>query len=970
MKRCLTLVEEDAEGANAGWAFWINSCAKAVWQTMASASLHPSMQTPPQVAKTMAKSDLVEKFRLAAQLNGISWDDISIASTMEPSVASATLSQAGVEDEPDIDGDALSDRAIEELERELEAEMSRIAVGGGDVDTPTAAESIHPAQQAQPGQAAVPAPGAQLGGHPAQQAQLGQAAVPAQGAQLGGHPSQPAQPGQAAVPAQCAPVGGHPSQPAQPGQAAVPAQGAPVGGHPAQQAQPGQAAVPAQGAPVGSHPAQPAQPGQAAVPAQGAQLGGHPAQQAQPGQAAVPAQGAQLGGHPAQPAQPGQAAVPGQGAPVGGQPAQPAQPGQAAVPAQGAQAGGPPAQEAQPTLVVSGPPCSSWAPPAAPGIGGQIIPTPHTMFFRPASAVQPPAPEPSAGGQPAQQAQPGQVEAPAQGAPVGGHPAAGQAAVPAQGAPVGDQPAQQAQPGQAAVPAQGAQPAQPGQAAVPAQGAQPAQPGQAAAPAQGAQLGGHPAQPAQPGQAAVPAQGAQQAQPGQAAVPAQGAQVGGPPAQQADPGQVAVPALGAQPAQPGQAAVPAQGAQLGGHPAQPAQPGQAAVPGQGAPVGGQPAQPAQPGQAAVPVQAAGGNAQQAQPAHGVQALPGLVAAAANEAQANAEAERKKQLEAAGLATSSTHRSEYMAFLRAAKHPENLDPSIAAMFGDSNKRKDLFNTWLQHSRDFGKVQLELTRRNLQRQTAHANTVTWSRAQLEQCGRYTPEDINDLITRATAAQKFIDDPNFPGVERLRRYIIVDEVGQQQQRIREDVQELSNTGSDLSHAQAANLNDVLMDTANASVGAPDANQKGGKNGRGGKNGQGKGGKGKKGKGGAPAPTEAGDPATGSGDGSTPQETVTTPLQKAKALAKSVLKEAEDARTTCVSIEGLECSGQLRDALLQHATAMTELYRHLSKKVSDQINDESAYTALFDQASNYSAWYKARKKVANSMKAAATSS
>ena len=40
--------------------------------------------------------------------------------------------------------------------------------------------------------------------------------------------------------------------------------------------------------------------------------------------------------------------------------------------------------------------------------------------------------------------------------------------------------------------------------------------------------------------------------------------------------------------------------------------------------------------------------------------------------------------------------------------------------------------------------------------------------------------------------------------------------------------------------------------------------------------------------------------------------------------LKEAEDARTTCVSIEGLECSAGLRDALIAHADAMTELYRN----------------------------------------------
>lgn len=75
-------------------------------------------------------------------------------------------------------------------------------------------------------------------------------------------------------------------------------------------------------------------------------------------------------------------------------------------------------------------------------------------------------------------------------------------------------------------------------------------------------------------------------------------------------------------------------------------------------------------------------------------------------------------------------------------------------------------------------------------------------------------------------------------------------------------------------------------------------------------------------------------------------------------------------MSIESLECSGQLRTAMLQHADAMTELYRTLNKMVHDGTNDDAAYTPLFDKATAYSTWFKSRKKVANSMKAAATSS
>lgn len=85
--------------------------------------------------------------------------------------------------------------------------------------------------------------------------------------------------------------------------------------------------------------------------------------------------------------------------------------------------------------------------------------------------------------------------------------------------------------------------------------------------------------------------------------------------------------------------------------------------------------------------------------------------------------------------------------------------------------------------------------------------------------------------------------------------------------------------------------------------------------------------------------------------------------------LKEAEEARTICLSIEGLECSGELIEALGQHSTAMVELYRKLNGLISSGVEDESSYTVHFETATSYSAWFKSRKKVANSMKTAATS-
>ena len=137
------------------------------------------------------------------------------------------------------------------------------------------------------------------------------------------------------------------------------------------------------------------------------------------------------------------------------------------------------------------------------------------------------------------------------------------------------------------------------------------------------------------------------------------------------------------------------------------------------------------------------------------------------------------------------------------HPlrERLDPSIAAMFQDRNKRKDLFNMWITHAGDFGQCALEISRVNSQSRTANATTVTWSKKQIVQSGRYSESEITELIDRLTKEKKYIDDPNFPGVEHLRRFQIVDDISATDQRKQEDRQTISNTGN-VAHAEAIQL------------------------------------------------------------------------------------------------------------------------------------------------------------------------
>ena len=122
----------------------------------------------------------------------------------------------------------------------------------------------------------------------------------------------------------------------------------------------------------------------------------------------------------------------------------------------------------------------------------------------------------------------------------------------------------------------------------------------------------------------------------------------------------------------------------------------------------------------------------------------------------------------------------------------MDPKMNGMFADSNQRTDLFNLWLRASRDFSQVALKLERENNQRKKAAVKVVEWSRAQLEQCGWYSKEDIDDLVKRCEETGQFSDDANFPGVLRLRKYRLVQETSQKYEDEQISRQKITSSGT----------------------------------------------------------------------------------------------------------------------------------------------------------------------------------
>ena len=88
---------------------------------------------------------------------------------------------------------------------------------------------------------------------------------------------------------------------------------------------------------------------------------------------------------------------------------------------------------------------------------------------------------------------------------------------------------------------------------------------------------------------------------------------------------------------------------------------------------------------------------------------------------------------------------------------------------------------------------------------------------------------------------------------------------------------------------------------------------------------------------------------------------------LLQPRLKEAEEARTLCIAIEGLECAGELVQALTAHSSEMTALYRELHTNTTANVDTMEVYEPLFQRAATFTQWFRSRKKVANTMKSAA---
>ena len=116
--------------------------------------------------------------------------------------------------------------------------------------------------------------------------------------------------------------------------------------------------------------------------------------------------------------------------------------------------------------------------------------------------------------------------------------------------------------------------------------------------------------------------------------------------------------------------------------------------------------------------------------------------------------------------------------------------VPTFMAGGEARLDLFRTWLEKSQDFQEVEVEVNRRNSQKEKAELKDKCMSKRELEQDPRYTPEDVKELIDRKTKLGEYVADPIFPDRVDLRRYIVNAEISKKSQHIREDSQQVGST------------------------------------------------------------------------------------------------------------------------------------------------------------------------------------
>jgi hypothetical protein len=328
-----------------------------------------------------------------------------------------------------------------------------------------------------------------------------------------------------------------------------------------------------------------------------------------------------------------------------------------------------------------------------------------------------------------------------------------------------------------------------------------------------------------------------------------------------------------------------------------------------------------------------------------------LAKAASEAQSKAEiaaAEDGATMEGK-LPNSSTHRTEYMKFLRQGQNQSQWPSDMTKQYCDKDGKTELFRLWLDSDQAMSKVVMKV-KKGITKSKRASNLFGWRhRSVFDE--RYGAEKAQVIIDRKIEAKQWCWDPELPDDKAARLYLMrldttldvstnefEEMAAEAETELDTDMANaLLGKGGILGGDSSAASLPMLQDGADAFMGmigsaaAPKAKAKGKK-----------------------------DPST------TPTTVVLQPASVREAIEQKlpdILTQAGNAQNWAIKLKPFKISSDLVEQLENHCKFMRKAYKVLQAMVLNKVDVAEKYADLVSKVDKAMKWYEARDKAAKSL-------
>ena len=314
-------------------------------------------------------------------------------------------------------------------------------------------------------------------------------------------------------------------------------------------------------------------------------------------------------------------------------------------------------------------------------------------------------------------------------------------------------------------------------------------------------------------------------------------------------------------------------------------------------------------------------------------------AAIDNANAKKNADQDAKLQVVGAPNAASHNKEYKAFIRAIenkKFPKDLN---------ANKDQDrlgLFKLWLDNGRDWGSVRLQISRK-LEQETKQTQKVGWVKVRKLE---YPDEKKKVVVAQAKVEGRIKDDPLFPNDEEEKFILIEVESGFSKTNTKTDAINLQVEGEVTGDEVAAltSPEGILDAGGDGFLGITDAIHRALQS--------------------TPPPKSAKVPKQAK-----PKATAGASAQHVEAddmstmlenLRKDILKEAGEARSLSVALQGDDMSVNLVDSFKRHSDFLYAAYSSINELIKQKQTDLADVAPLMETLDSAMAWYSTRSQAA----------